>query len=366
MKKLITDARRCSIFQIIAATGILIGAVSSSVLAQSSPGASGAPGGLPGPGPGMGFGPPNRAPDLNLKGEAMVLLANGVREYRDLTYGMLPGYRPLTLDLYLPPARSGSAKFPAVVWVHGGAWLFGAPRMNFPSFGSSEKMLADLSAHGYVVAAVAYRLSGEARFPAQIEDVKAAIRWLRLNADKVDTDSQHLGIWGESAGAQLAALAGTSCEARNLDGPLNSPGATSSCVQAVVDWYGPTDFSQMDAQNPPGGMKHNAADSAESKYLGCALSDCPPAVISAANPISYIHSDAPPFLIMHGDSDVAVPTKQSQLLYDALRAKGVPVELKLVPHANHIFMGASAADIAKLLPTVEQFFDHTLRGDRAQ
>lgn len=327
------------------------------------PGLPGSPpgtGGFPGPGGGMGLGPP----PLDLKSEAMVQLPGGLRAYRDLTYGIVPGFRPLTLDLYLPPAGPSSTH-PAVLWIHGGAWMMGAPRMDFPPFGTSEKMLAQLAAHGYVVIGVAYRLSGEAKFPAQIEDVKAAIRWVRLNDDRIGVDAARIGIWGESAGGQLAALAGTSCEAKSLNGPLNGPEAVSSCVQAVVDWYGPTDMAQMDAQGAPGDMKHGAPESAESRYLGCALTACPTSVLAAANPITYIRSGAPPFLIMHGDADTAVPTRQSQLLYEALRSNGGSVELKIIPHANHIFAGASNADLAGLMPTVAHFFDQTLRAPAA-
>lgn len=310
-------------------------------------------------------GPPglDQTPPLDLSSQQSVPLDHGVSEYPGVTYASVRGFRPLTLDLYLP-ARTSSSLRPAVVWIHGGGWMGGSARAGVPLFGSGPKMLSALAARGYVVAGTTYRLSGEAKFPAAIEDVKASIRWLRLNATALGLDSNRIGVWGESAGGQLASLAGTACDVPELEGTANSPGKVSSCVQAVVDWYGPSDFALMDAQALPGAANHGAATSAESNYVGCAVAQCPKETLKAASPISYIKTGAPPFLIFHGDADTAVPPKQSQELYDALRAHGVAAQLHYIAGANHLFMGASAADAERIMTQVEQFFDRTLAAKR--
>jgi dipeptidyl aminopeptidase/acylaminoacyl peptidase len=177
-------------------------------------------------------------------------------------------------------------------------------------------------------------------------------------------DPNRIGVWGESAGGQLASLLGTSCGAAELEGVKNPP--VSSCVQAVADWYGPSDFSQMDSQLIPGGMKHDTPQSAESIYLGCQISKCEPAQVQSANPITYVRANTPPFLIFHGTADTAVPPKQSQILYDALIANGVPAQLIFVPGVNHIFVGATDAQYKDIVDKVFKFFDEKLANDSSR
>jgi acetyl esterase/lipase len=154
-------------------------------------------------------------------------------------------------------------------------------------------------------------------------------------------------------------LVGTSCKVEALEGKGGNADQ-SSCVQAVVDWFGPTDMVQMDAQAPPDSrIKHSGAESPESKLLGCALSQCPQELLREANPLTYITAEAPPFLIMHGDRDTLVPLRQSQILRDALRAKGVAATLVVVPQVNHGFAGASAAQGKAILDQVFHFLDTT-------
>jgi acetyl esterase/lipase len=284
----------------------------------------------------------------------------GVRALTDVTYATNRGFRPLKLDLYLPPDRARPR--PLVLWVHGGGWAQGDQRgggIATPAYQDWPPVLATLAGRGYVVAAVTYRLSGEAKFPAAIHDVKASVRWLRANAAAFGIDPSRVVVWGGSAGGQLAALLGTSCNVAELEGTPVRGAEASSCVQGVVDFYGPTDFSQMDAQLIPGGQQHGTPTSAESAYLGCTLPQCPPDKVRLANPIAFVDRSDPPFLIMHGDADTAVPPKQSQILYDALKAQGVKAELEFVPGANHIFAGATDAQGKMILDKVFAFIDQT-------
>jgi acetyl esterase/lipase len=185
---------------------------------------------------------------------------------------------------------------------------------------------------GYALASLNYRLSQHALFPAQIEDCKAAVRWLRANAERFGLDAERFASWGESAGGHLAAMLGTAGGERTLD--VGAHLEVSSRVQAVLDFFGPTDFSQMDAHRLPHGMIHDPADSPESQLVGGAIQEHP-AEVARANPVTYVTSAAPPFLIVHGDNDPLVPHHQSVLLDTALRAVGVPVTFHTVLGGGH-------------------------------
>src|SRR4051812_36738036 len=150
-----------------------------------------------------------------------VAFPGGVTGLPDMTYSILPGWRPLKLDLYLPPASFPGPR-PTVMFIHGGGWTGGGPRLS-GAFDNWPTVLASMAARGYVVAAVSYRFSGEAPSPAAIQDVKAAVRWLRANARKYRVDKARMMTWGGSAGGQLAALAATSCGVAALE-PAAAPG----------------------------------------------------------------------------------------------------------------------------------------------
>ena len=283
----------------------------------------------------------------------------------DVTYSVIEGFRPIKLTLYLP--KSGREPFPIVVYVHGGGWKLDPEGVEGPSGAATLVRLAGL---GYAVAVPSYRTSGEATFPAQLIDVKAAIRYMKTYAARYRADKERVVIWGASAGGNLAALAATTCHLKQFD-PVTSPTESltglhtpfidpdvTSCVVAAIDWFGPTDFSQLDAQtdSPPAAAGiHGAAGSRESDYLGCALVDCPSERLQAANPISYLSTDEPPMLLMHGLADRRVPWKQSQELYDALIAKGVNARLVLVPGADHLFEGISEQLKQQQVDTVIQW-----------
>ncbi len=191
----------------------------------------------------------------------------------------------------------------------------------------------DLVSRGFVVASINYQLSSHAIFPAQIHDCKTAIRWLRAHAHEYKIEAEHIGIWGSSAGGHLMALVGTSGDVAELEGDLGNHDQ-SSHVQAVCDWFGPTNLLLMNKQSGDfGTMNHDAAGSPESLLLGGPLQQVPEKA-TLANPLSYVTPDDPTFLIVHGDKDPLVAWQQSQLLADALKASKCDVQFTIVPGAG--------------------------------
>ncbi len=205
-------------------------------------------------------------------------------------------------------------------------------------------------ARGYAVASINYRYSQQAKYPAQIEDCKAAVRWLRANAKKYNLDPDHIGAWGESAGGHLVALLGTTGDAKELEGAGGNLDQ-SSRVQAVVDFYGPTDFTQM------GKPEQDTPDTPLAKLLGGRVLENKDKA-AKANPITFVTKKAAPFLIMHGDKDPLVPHEQSKLLEEALKKSDVEVNLVIVKDAGHRFDQMSTPENRKL---IEEFFDKHLR-----
>jgi acetyl esterase/lipase len=297
--------------------------------------------------------------------------ADGVIGLQDVVFAQIPDFHPLRADLYVPTRSRGAD--PVVIWVHGGGWGVGGPREGDGGpYGSWPQVLAKLAARGHVVMAINYRFTGEARFPAQIQDLKAAVRWIRSNATQYGADPAQVILWGQSAGGYQVALAGTACGQAALEPPAPVAGPPmpgmmsvhvdpkqSSCVQGVVDWFGPIEFARMDAQSPLNAvMKHDLPTGPESKLLGCALPACPPSLLEQANPLSYVRADTPPFLIMQGTADRGVPIQQSEALYQALRAQGVAARLIEVSGADHMFGGASPKVIGQLIDRVFTWIDH--------
>ncbi len=272
--------------------------------------------------------------------------ADGVKAERDIAY-VAGGHARQKLDLFLPETAGGP--WPLIVWVHGGAW-FGGSKDECPPLrkGFVER--------GYAVASIDYRFSSDAIFPAQIEDCKAAIRWLRAHAKEYHLDPERFGAWGSSAGGHLVALLGTSGGERKFETAAN-PDVTSR-VQAVCDFFGPIDVLQMDAHALPGArLKHDPPSSPESRLIGGPIQENPEKA-AAANPITYITADAPPFLIVHGGEDPLVPIHQSRLLFDALKSAGANVHLHKIRGAGH-GQGFEGAHIDSM---VNKFFDSNLKG----
>jgi acetyl esterase/lipase len=246
-------------------------------------------------------------------------LPDGTVIHTDVAY-VSGGHPRQKLDLYLPPA---SGPLPLVVFIHGGAFRVGD---------KADRPPIELVAAGYAVAAINYRLSQHAPFPAQIEDCKAAVRWLRAHSAKYGLDADRFAAYGPSAGGHLAAMLGTTGHVRAFD--VGEHLDVSSHVQAVVDLFGPTDFLQMDAHRLPNGMVHDAADSPESQLVGGPIQEHPERV-ARANPVTYVAADAPPFLIVHGDQDPLVPHHQSELLAKALKKAGASVTFYTVEGGSH-------------------------------
>jgi acetyl esterase/lipase len=252
--------------------------------------------------------------------------------------------RSLRVDLRIP---ADAGPFPLVVWIHGGGWLRGNKRLtpNHPALRQLDR--------NYAVASIEYRLSGEATFPAQLHDCKAAIRWLRANAARYRLDPERIAVWGSSAGAHLAALLGTTGgDPAFEDASMGNPGV-SSRVQAVIDWYGPTDFLRM-------GANHDKPDSPESRLLGCPIQSCPDRA-AQANPITHVTPDDPPFFIQHGSADRTVPINQSELLHHALRSAGVPVTYVPLQGVGHKLSHFARNEN---LRRVEAFLDRVIGSQR--
>lgn len=239
-----------------------------------------------------------------------------------------------TLDLYLP--ADASEPIPLVVLIHGGAFMMGDSSME------AAKAQA-LVRQGFAVASLNYRLSGEALFPAGAQDVKAAVRYLRANADQYGIDPGRFAAWGSSAGGWLANMLGvTGDETTIFDDPALGNPDVSSAVQAVVSWFGPTNFTTMDEQAADvtacagQSQVHGTADSPESAWLGGALTDVPE-VTALTDLAAYLSraTTIPPYYFAHGDADCNVPAGQSQELAAALDEAGARQTVSIVAGAGH-------------------------------
>ena len=255
---------------------------------------------------------------------------------RAVEYAAPPGYRPVLLDLYTPPGEPA----PVVLFLHGGGWRLGTRSVFCPTWRDwHPDPFERLVAEGFAVASVDYRLSGEAVFPAQLQDVTAALRWLRTRADELGVDAERVVAWGESAGGHLAALLGLTAGRSDLDDLAG--GDPVAPVAGVVDWYGPANLLTLQDQARADAIaRSDAPDSRESLLIGAALPEAP-GLARQASPVTYVHAAAPPFHLAHGADDRFVPAGQSRELAAALRAAGVAVDLTIVPGADHMWRDAT-------------------------
>jgi acetyl esterase/lipase len=315
----------------------------------------------------------------------LVVLPIGLRSHQGavdmqtLTYSS-PGSHDLVLDLYRPTGAKGP--LPVIVFLHGGGWS-GGTRTTGPDF---TRFFAQ---DGFAMASIEYRLAPSVTFPSNVEDVKTAVRWLRANAERLGLDADRVGLWGTSAGGHLAAVAALSPRG-TFEGEGNLD--RSSTVQCILDAYGPSMFTSMDAETdlekaalqpvasglrnappmvggvvtpaagrgregmsgaapgpagagrgPAGPIVHDAATSAESRLMGAPIQTIPDRV-RAASPITYVSNDAPPFLLMHGLADSSVPHHQSMLLYEALVKSANEATLRLVDGLPHTFFNRTNLD----------------------
>jgi acetyl esterase/lipase len=281
-------------------------------------------------------------------GVPMTTLDSGVKVHHGVEFATIEGYRPLLLDLYVP--ASGDRTGAAIVYIHGGGWAVGTRRRFGRTFIPWSPTPLDLLAQaGFVVATIDYRLSGEACFPAQLNDVKAAVRWIRGNATALGVDGARIVAWGESAGGHLAMLAGMTGDDPAMDGDVGDFRDQPSRVCGVIDWYGPMNLLSIARQHGADSDK-DTARSWESSMVGAPLQSDPQRTL-AASPITYVHSGAPPVQIHHGTADSLVPYAQSAEFADALRAAGGDVELIAVEGSDHFWTGA---------PDIRAIFDASL------
>lgn len=291
--------------------------------------------------------------------------APAMRVVPDLRY-VTGGTDQQRLDLYLPPPNGRAV--PLIVWVHGGDWAMsnrrhwiGAPFLAARGYAladtlgllAQEDVPAFLVGRGYAVASLDYRFSNQALFPAQIEDCKAAVRWLRVHAPEYGIDPAHIGATGESAGGHLVALLGTTGDTRRFDIGRNLD--QSSAVQCVVDFYGPTDFLHWG--DPPAPTSCDTVHTPVARLLGGTVSTHQEAARSAS-PVTFVDRRSAPFLIFHGDKDPFVPLQQSQEFAAALHAAGVESTLKIVPGAGHGGREFVQRDNVRLITA---FLDHHLK-----
>ncbi|MFA6002015.1 MAG: alpha/beta hydrolase [Thermoleophilia bacterium] len=238
---------------------------------------------------------------------------------RDVTYCETGG-AALKMDVYYPKTMNGPT--PSVIYVHGGGWTKGDKKE-----GAGAVAIPSLVDAGFLVVSINYRLAPDFKFPAQIEDAKCAVRYLRSNAAHYNIDPDHIGAWGGSAGGHLVSLLGVTDGSEGFEG-TGGYADQSSRVQAVVDMFGPSDL-----------MKEFSGG-AVGRALGMQVfgtSDQSSKVLAQASPVTHVSADDPPFLILQGEKDDLVPPEQSQELYDSLKAAGVPATLVMVENAGHGF-----------------------------
>ncbi len=261
----------------------------------------------------------------------------------DVTYCVMNGVE-LKMDIYRP--RGSAAPTPALLYVHGGGWTGGDKRS-----GAGSLDFAELLARGYLIAAVNYRLAPRYKFPAMIEDVKCAVRFLKANAERYNLNSNKIGAWGGSAGGHLVALLGTADETAGWD--VGQYLEQSSRVQAVVDMFGPTDLTVLFEGANPRLME---------QVFG--TSDRNSEILKRASPVNWVSSDDSPFLILHGERDPLVPVSQSQIFYEKLQAAKVPATLVIVKNAGHGFVpmgGPISPTRQELTKMMGDFFDQYLK-----
>jgi acetyl esterase/lipase len=269
------------------------------------------------------------------------------------------------MDIYRVP---NAGPKPAIIFVHGGSYVGSDPRDDRNGvYSENDRFMAYVASRGYVVAAVRYRLADEAKWPAQLQDVKAAIRWLRGNAEQGGADPQRVAVWGESAGGHIAAMVGANCGIKEFDMQQNdgiygnSPRPMqdafdnqSSCVQVAVPWRASNDMARLDAQNESiAKLIHSTPVSSQSQVLGCSLgANCDAATVQKANALYYVSqggADKTVFPFQVGSVDEATPWQQSQIMYDALRAKRIPAQIEVIKGANHYFTGATKEQTTQVL-----------------
>jgi acetyl esterase/lipase len=256
------------------------------------------------------------------------------------------GNQRQTLDLFLPREQSDKLR-PLLVYIHGGGWRAGSKE------GAFRRLQPLLEGSGFAGAAINYRLTDEASWPAQIHDCKAAIRWLRAHARKYGYDPERIAVWGTSAGGHLVSMLGVTGDVPRLDGKLGKHLDQKSSIRCVVNYFGPSNLLTMD--DYPSNIKHSAADSPEGKLVGGALLERKKIAMNAS-PVSHVSSKDVPMLIAHGTKDMLVPYQQSVELSKGLEKHEVDYILLTMKDAGHGFRSK------KLIVKVREFLAYQLMG----
>jgi acetyl esterase/lipase len=279
---------------------------------------------------------------------------------RALAFAAIPGYRPLELDLFRPAADGLAAggpaaepPYPAVVYLHGGGWRAGARDMVAPAFRDWRPgLLHRVAAAGFAVVCPDYRLSGEARFPAQLDDVHRALDWVADHGAEHGIDADRVLLWGDSAGGHLGLLAALR-------------GAARPTVRGVVAWYPVTDLLGIQADaDAVGGEPHNSADARETALLGGLISDRRE-LAADASPVRHVTAASPPCFLAHGTADLGVPFAQSVRMRQALLGAGAEAALHPVHGVGHMWQGATDEQLHGLLDATVEFLLRCARANPA-
>ena len=276
-------------------------------------------------------------------------LADRVESHLDVPYAGTDNPRQ-ALDIFVPTGVAEGAKLPLIAFIHGGGWQGGNKKGSGP-------VLPLVATGDYVGASIGYRLTNEAHWPEQAHDVKAAIRYLRANAEKYHIDPDRIAVAGGSAGGHLVAFLGTSGDAKDVEGDLGDADEMSSRVQAVVNFFGPTDIRVMLRTDQPGGSK--GAESMVRKLIGGPL-ESHEGEAASASPVTYVDAGDAPTLTVHGDADTLVPIEHARLLHEALKEAGVESHLLTVAGGGHGNNFPPAVN-----DRVKTSLDHHLRGEAA-
>lgn len=287
--------------------------------------------------------------DLSAQKQKVLEMAakNGVEARLDQAFADNANLKQ-ALDLYLPKQRKSEKPLPVVCYIHGGGWVRG------DRIGTAAGCMQMARTGEYAAVGVGYRLTGEASFPAQIHDCKAALRWIRGHAKEFNLDPDRIAVWGSSAGGHLSSLLGTSGGVKELEGDLGSFDDQSSRVSCVVNLCGPEDFSVALMFDKSG--KPIVKDDAVMGLLGGSYED-KPEVAKAASPVTYVSGDDPPFFTFHGDADERVSYRHAELLHAALQKAGVPSMLVPVIGGGHGSVGHPEVKVR-----AGKFVDKHLRG----
>lgn len=290
------------------------------------------------------------APSIASAAAAPVAIPADVEVIKDVEYGKVGDYS-LKLDI-LRPAKQPKQPLPVVVWIHGGGWRSGDK-------GAMTKTLLPFVKHGYCCVSINYRFSTVATFPAQVQDCKCSIRFLRAHAKQYNIDPDRIGVWGGSAGGYLVAMLGTTAGVKEFEGDGGWQ-SFSSRPNAVCDLYGITDIPAIDELVKEGKatqrfMTRPSSGDTVSPMLGVPYWEAKDLAVKAS-PITYVSKDDPPFLIMHGDRDPLTPMSQGARLNSALRKVGVDSTLRILTGAGHGFAGRPDCYL-----TAMKFFDAHLK-----